>query len=125
MKILNHHVKRLSHRTRVSVIEENKPEKSRKSNKNLLPSDEYKDEIPPVEVPIDSNGKLIVSVKRGGEMGLPKVDIRYFSTTPECTGFTKKGVNFDLDILPLLKSVLCDVIIDCDEKGLFEEFEED
>lgn len=100
--------------------------KTRKSHtENTLPPDEYKDEIPPVEVPIDDKGKLVVSVKRGGEMGLPKVDIRYFATTPEYTGFTKKGVNFDLDVLPYLKSVLCDVIIDCDEKGLFEEFDED
>ena len=104
-----------------SVVEE-KPRKSTKGNK--LPPDEYRDEIEPVEIPLDSKGKLVVSVKRGGEYGLPKVDIRFYATTDVFTGFTKKGVNFNLDRLPQLKSVLCDVIEECDEKGLFEDFKE-
>lgn len=105
------------------VVEEVK--KTRKSHtENLLPPDEYRDEIEPVEIPLDSKGKLVVSVKRGGEYGLPKVDIRFYATTDIFTGFTKKGVNFNLDRLPQLKSVLCDVIEECDEKGLFEDFKE-
>ena len=101
-------------------------EKQRKSCKdNLLPSDEYKDEITPVEIPLNKESKLVVSVKRGGEYGLPKVDIRLFVNTDVYTGFTKKGINFNLDMLPDLKGVLCDVIEECDKKGLFEDFEED
>lgn len=104
--------------------EEAAPKKTRKSHANSLPSDTYSDEIAPCEIPLNSDGKLVVSVKRGGDLGLPRVDIRFFATTDVYTGFTKKGVNFNLDKLPELKVVLCDVIEECDEKGLFEDFEE-
>lgn len=104
--------------------EEVAPKKTRKSHVNSLPSDTYLDEIAPCEIPLNSDGKLVISVKRGGDLGLPRVDIRFFATTDVYTGFTKKGVNFNLDKLPELKAVLCDVIEECDEKGLFEDFEE-
>lgn len=104
--------------------EEVTPKKTRKSHVNSLPSDAYSDEIAPCEIPLNNDGKLVISVKRGGDLGLPKVDIRFFATTDVYTGFTKKGVNFNLDKLPELKAVLCDVIEECDEKGLFEDFEE-
>lgn len=57
------------------VKETKKPRKSNTDNK--LPSDEYKDEIPPKEIVLDENGKLVISVKRGGVDGLPRVDIRF------------------------------------------------
>lgn len=102
---------------------ESKPEKpERKSHKNELPSDEYKDLIPPIEIPLDENGKLVISVKRGGEFGLPRCDIRFFATTDVYTGFTKKGINFNLDVLPELTSNLLLVEDDCDSLKLFEEF---
>ena len=123
MKILTR--RKVSIQISEPVEEVKETKKQRKSCKdNLLPSDEYKDEIEPLEIPLDENGKLIISVKRGGEYGLPKVDIRFFATTEVYTGFTKKGVNFDLDKLPKLKAILCDVIEECDEKGLFEDFKE-
>lgn len=105
----------------VAVEEEKKPRKNNKTNK--LPSDEYRDEIPPKEIVLDDNGKLVISVKRGGEDGLPRVDIRFYATTEVYTGFTKKGVNFDLNYLPDLLEILNDVSDEVDEKGLFEEFE--
>lgn len=104
--------------------EEVSPKRTRKSHVNSLPSDTYLDEIAPCEIPLNSDGKLVISVKRGGDLGLPRVDIRFFATTDVYTGFTKKGVNFNLDKLPELKAVLCDIIEECDEKGLFEDFEE-
>lgn len=117
-------MKILTRRKVIPVQEEVKEKKQHKSCKdNLLPPDEYRDEIDPVEIPLNENGKLVISVKRGGEFGLPKVDIRFFATEVY-TGFTKKGVNFDLDKLPKLKAILCDVIDECDEKKLFEDFEE-
>lgn len=94
----------------------------KKSAKNSLPSDEYKDEIQPATIPIDDTADIVVSVKRGGEYGLPRVDIRLFSKTDVYTGFTNKGITLDLDKLPQLKAVLCDVIDECEDKRLFEEF---
>lgn len=103
------------------VTEEKKTRKSTKGNK--LPPDEYRDEIPPKEITLDENGKLVISVKRGGEDGLPRVDIRFYATTEVYTGFTKKGVNFDLKHLPDLLEELKDALDESDEKGLFEEFD--
>lgn len=123
MKLLTKKAKKLM--KTIKPVEPPKPEKSekRKSHKNELPSDEYKDLITPIEIPLDENGKLVISVKRGGEFGLPRCDIRFFATTDVYTGFTKKGVNFDLDILPELTSNLLLVEDDCASLKLFEEFD--
>lgn len=94
-----------------------KEEKKEKSLLELAP-DEYKDEIPPREIVLDETGKLVISVKRGGEYGLPHVDIRHFVTTERFTGFTKKGVNFPLEFLYELMDLLHEVSDECDRKGL-------
>lgn len=83
-----------------------------------LPPDDYKDEIEPRELELDETGKLVISVKRGGDYGLPHVDIRHFVTTERFTGFTKKGINFPLEFLYELMDLLHEVSDECDEKGL-------
>lgn len=106
-------------------LEKTAPTKAHtKSHKNELPSDEYKDLIPPVEIPLDETGKIVISVKRGGEFGLPKVDIRLYVDNSVYTGFTKKGINFNLDKLPDLNSMLFEVSEMCEKLKLFDEFEE-
>lgn len=92
-------------------------EKTSKSE-GRLPPDEYKDEIEPKEIVLDENGKLVISVKRGGEYGLPCVDIRHYVTTERFTGFTRKGVNFPLELLLELIDALREVSDECDRKGL-------
>ena len=82
-------VARKIQRTPIEVV--STPEKEEKKSKKTLPPDEYKDEIPPKEIVLDENGKLVISVKRGGEFGLPCVDIRHYATTERFTGFTKKA----------------------------------
>ena len=108
----------------VETVPEPKEKKHKKEHTNTLPPDEYKDLLEPVEIPLNDSGKLVISVKRGGEFGLPKVDIRLFATTEVFTGFTKAGVNIYLNKLPELKSALCDIIEDCDKENLFEEFKD-
>lgn len=103
-------------RTVVTTPEKTKKEEVKKTSK--LPSDEYKDEIEPREIELDENGKLVISVKRGGDYGLPCVDIRYFATTERYTGFTKKGVNFPLELLYDLVDILREVSDECDERGI-------
>lgn len=75
------------------------PKNTRKKSENTLPKDVYKDEIEPQEVELNDKAKLVFSVKRDGEEGLPHVDIRLYMTTPTFEGFTKKGVNFPLEKL--------------------------
>lgn len=103
-----------------SVKKSVKVEEETKKSKSSMPSDAYKEEIDPVEVLVDESRKIILSVKRGGDLGLLCADIRQFQTTQTYTGFTKKGINIPLEILPLVKAAIQDVIEECEDKGLFE-----
>ena len=104
---------------RTPIVEKKpEPKKEEKKKTRELPPDEYKDEITPKELELDETGKLVISVKRGGEYGLPHVDIRHYVTTERYTGFTKKGVNFPLEFLYELMDMLQDVSDECDRKGL-------
>ena len=103
-------------------VEEEKPK--RKSHKNELPPDTYRDEIEPKRLNIDDGIDLVFSVKRGGEHGLPRVDIRQYVKTENYEGFTKKGVNFSLEYLYDIIDILNDVNEECSAKGLDEEFQD-
>lgn len=113
-------------------VAETKPEpkkeetkkKSTKSKKEL-PADVYKDEIEPIDLEIDETRKFVISVKRGGEFGLPMCDVRQYQTTELYTGFTKKGVNFPIELLPDLIELLQVAYSECEEKGLTEETAEE
>ena len=100
------------------------PEKSQKAEKekksSKLPPDAYKDEITPLELEVDDTRKFILSVKRGGEYGLPMCDVRQYQTTDLYTGFTKKGINFPIELLPDLIELLQEVYNASEEKGLIE-----
>ena len=105
--------------------EDNIPEKVKnkssdegKKPRKQLPSDEYKDEVEPLEVEVDENRKIILSVKRGGEFGLPMCDVRQFQTTEMYTGFTKKGINFPIELLPDLITELRNIQEACEEKEI-------
>lgn len=103
------------------VKEEVKSTKKTSAKKeNKLPSDEYKDEFEPLEMYVDENRKFVLSVKREPELGLPCADIRQFMTTEKYTGFTKKGINFPIELLPDLIEELEKLYEKCEEKGLLE-----
>lgn len=110
-------VKKSAKTTKVTT-EVNKSTKT--TAKNTLPPDEYKDEFEPKELVLDEKRKLVISVKRGGEYGLPMCDIRLFVTTEEYTGFTKKGINFPIEYLPDIADILGEVCDKCGEKKLFD-----
>ena len=95
-----------------------KPEKKTESKKKDLPPDAYKDEIDPIDLEIDETRKFVISVKRGGEFGLPMCDIRQYQTTDLYTGFTKKGINFPIEMLPDLIELLQVAYGECEEKKL-------
>lgn len=96
--------------------EEKVPETKKKGNK--LPPDAYKDEFEPLEIVIDDTRKFVLSVKRGGELGLPMCDVRQYQTTEVYSGFTKKGINFPVEFLPDLIEMLGEVYKKCSEKEL-------
>ena len=103
---------------RTPIVEKAPEPKKEEKKVEKLPPDEYKDEVTPREIKLDETGKLVISVKRGGDYGLPHVDIRHFVTTERFTGFTKKGVNFPLEFLYELMDLLKEVSDECDRKGL-------
>lgn len=92
--------------------------------KKTLPPDTYSPLMDAVELVVDESRKFVINVQRGGEDGLPCVDIRTFQTTEAYTGFTRKGINFPLEMLPDLIRVLEDTSDRADKKRLYEEFEE-
>lgn len=100
-----------------------KPVKPRKSTKgNTLPPDTYEDEFEPVEIPIDETRKLVFSVRRGGEFGLPdvNVDIRQYQTTEVYEGFTKKGFHVPVEMIEDLQQALEVVKKECKKRKLIE-----
>ena len=98
--------------------------KVQKKNKKDLPPDTYKPLMDASELVIDESRKFVFNVQRGGEEGLPCVDIRTFQTTEAYTGFTRKGINFPLEMLPDVIRILEEVCEEADGKKLFDEFEE-
>ena len=88
-----------------------------------LPPDTYTPLMEPSELVLDETGKFVCSVQRGGDEGLPRVDIRTFQTTEAYTGFTRKGINFSLEMLPDLIAILEDISEKADNLKLYSEFE--
>lgn len=97
-----------------------KPKKEEKKKSKEMPPDTYVDEITPRELEVDETRKFVLSVKRGGEFGLPMCDVRQYQTTDLYTGFTKKGINFPIELLPDLIELLQEVYNASDAKGLIE-----
>ena len=107
--------------TAVVAEKSQKVEKEKREKKSSkLPPDAYADEIEPLEMEVDDTRKFVLSVKRGGEFGLPMCDVRQYQTTELYTGFTKKGINFPIELLPDLIELLQEVYNASEEKGLIE-----
>jgi hypothetical protein len=109
-------------RTNVNEVKENpappvQEKKTTKKKDNNLPPDTYKDEVEPVEIEINDHDKLVISVKRKGDLGLPHIDIRHYVTSETYTGFTKKGINFPIEFIDELYVQLNSIMDDCEKKG--------
>ena len=100
-----------------------KTKKAKEKANKTLPPDTYKPLMDTQELVVDESRKFVINVQRGGEEGLPCVDIRTFQTTDAYTGFTRKGINFPLGLLPDLIRALEDTSEQADKKRLYEEFE--
>ena len=99
---------------KVAKVAEEKPKQ-----KNTLPKDEYPDLIDKRELVLGDTNKLVFSVSRGGEYGLPMIDIRHYAmNNPKYSGPTKKGIRFSLEMLYSLMEILEDIDKECDEKGI-------
>lgn len=79
-----------------------------------LPDDIYKNigEEKKMVVAVTEKVKISVDVKvtRGGDEGLPMIDIREFIESERYTGYTKKGVVIPLSEYPLFLEMLNEVL---------------
>lgn len=98
--------------------------KKRTTKKSSLPPDEYKQEFEPLELEISETTKIVFSVSRKGDLGLPHFDIRVYTDTEKYTGPTKSGINIPVEYLLEFSEIIEKISDLCDKKGLFEEFEE-
>jgi metal-dependent HD superfamily phosphatase/phosphodiesterase len=83
-----------------------------------LPPDKYAPLIENRELQVTDNMKLVFSVSRAGDEGLPHIDIRTFITSEAYTGMTKKGINFPMEFLQDFKEIINDIDEECEEKGI-------
>ena len=82
--------------------------------------DEYMDCIKKKVLQLNESTKLIFSVRRkDDDLGLPWVDIRIYVSSPEYTGFTKKGISFPLERLEEFREIVEGIDSECDEKGVY------
>ena len=83
---------------KVTLVKVEKPAPKEKPKKvESLPLDEYTPLIPQVVIEISESQSLVLRATRGGELGLPRLDIREYVKTEKYTGFTKKGINIPLE----------------------------
>jgi hypothetical protein len=101
------------------------PEKKPRSNRKMQPDIYRHDEFDPVQIIVDENSKLHFSVKRGGDLGLPRIDIRHYMTTQMFEGFTQKGINIPIEMIPNIIETLQWIDSVCRLKGLYYFEDED
>lgn len=83
---------------KVTLVKVEKPVPKEKPKKvESLPSDAYTPLIPQVVIEVSESLSLVLRAIRGGELGLPRLDIREYVKTEGYTGFTKKGINIPLE----------------------------
>lgn len=87
-----------------------------------LPSDEYLPLFPNTEMELSDTLKIVFQCRRGGEYGLPLVDIRLFTDTPNYTGFTKKGFSMPADRLQEFIDKAYEVLDSIEDRKLLDEF---
>ena len=92
---------------------ETKTEKPKKENSKR----EYKQLVEPRELELNETTKLVFSVSSIGEDGRPHLDIRTWIKSEAYEGPTKKGINFDTEMLYDFIEIIDQLNKECEEKG--------
>ena len=106
----------------VKSVEETTPAKEEKKSKQkrVVEDEDYPDLLDKKELVLGETNKLVFSVARGGEFGLPMIDIRHYTKTSKYSGPTKKGIRLPLEMLYSLMEILEEIDTECDEKGIVD-----
>jgi len=97
--------------------EEPKKTTPKKETTKELPPDTYKPMLKERELQISDTAKLVFSVSRKGDDGLPHIDIRLHITSEQYTGLTKKGINFDTEYLYDFMEIVADINKELEKMG--------
>lgn len=94
------------------------PPVEEKPKQRVVDDDSYPDLLEKKELVLGDTNKLVFSVARGGEYGLPMIDIRHYTDTSKYSGPTKKGIRLPLEMLYDFLEILDEIDTECDEKGI-------
>ena len=78
--------------------------------------DDYPDMIEVVTVPVDSETSYKITIKRGGTLGLPQLEIREWKETKKFSGYTKRGIAVPCSALEVFSDAVVRVFDLADEK---------
>lgn len=73
-------------------------------------------------VNLDKDTDLHLTIKRGGEYGLPELQVREFKCTKTFKGVTKRGIDIPLNVLEEVSDLLVRFFDDVEEKGYINEY---
>lgn len=93
-------------------------ETKEKTAKKKIVKEEFKQLVEQRELEISDNCKLVFSIARMGEDGTPHLDIRTHISGDAYTGPTKKGINFDTELLLDFQEIIDNLVNECEEKSL-------
>ena len=87
-----------------------------------LPPDTYQPMLPPRVLQLDSNNLLVLQVRRGGDEGLPEVDIRTKTKNKDNEyHFTRKGFTFPVEVLEEFSDTCLRLFDDVEEHNILED----
>ena len=78
--------------------------------------DDYPDMIELVEVKVSDDTCYKITIKRGGDLGLPQIEIREWKETKKFSGYTKRGIVVPCSALELFSDAVVRVFDLADEK---------
>lgn len=97
--------------------------KTAKEKKSLADlKDTYDDLIGNKIVNVDETTDFHISIKRGGEYGLPELQVREFKQTKTFQGITKRGIDIPLNVLEEVSDLLVKLFDEVEEKGYINEY---
>ena len=92
---------------------------------STLPPDTYEPLLPPRVIQVDDKNKIILQVRRGGEYGLPEVDIRIKTMTKRGDEvYTKKGFTLPVEALEEFSDTCVRLFDDIEEHNIIEVYNE-
>lgn len=79
--------------------------------------DDYPDMIDPVEVRVSDDTSIKITIKRGGDFGLPQLEVREWKDTAKFSGYTKRGIAVPCSVLEEFSDAVVKMFDLVEERG--------